>query len=50
MKIDRIFYINLDDRKDRRKEMEDEFDAMDIIPHNQPNPENKMTYERFSAI
>ena len=50
MKIDRIFYINLDDRKDRRKEMEDEFVKMDIIPHNQPNPENKMTYERFSAI
>lgn len=50
MKIDRIFYINLDDNKDRRKEMEDEFNTMDIIHHNQPNPDNKLTYERFSAI
>jgi len=50
MKIDRIFYINLDDRKDRRKEMEDEFVKMDIISCDQPNPDNKMTYERFSAI
>jgi GR25 family glycosyltransferase involved in LPS biosynthesis len=30
--------------------MEDEFVKMDIIHHNQPNPDNKITYERFSAI
>jgi GR25 family glycosyltransferase involved in LPS biosynthesis len=50
MKIDRIFYINLDNHVDRRKEMEDEFAKMDIISHNLPNPDNKFTYERFSAI
>jgi len=50
MKIDRIFYINLDEHVDRRYEMEYEFDKMDIIPHDKPNPDNKLTYERFSAI
>ena len=50
MKIDRIFYINLDKHVDRRNEMEQEFEKMDIIHHNQPNPDNKITYERFSAI
>ena len=50
MKIDRIFYINLDDHNDRRKDMENEFAKMDIISHNLPNPDNKLTYERFSAI
>jgi GR25 family glycosyltransferase involved in LPS biosynthesis len=49
MKIDRIFYINLDDHKDRRKNMENEFSKMEIILHNLPNPDNKLTYERFSA-
>lgn len=50
MKIDRIFYINLDKHVDRRNEMEQEFEKMDIIHHNQPNPDKKLTYERFSAI
>ena len=50
MKIDRIFYINLNERVDRRNEMEYEFEKMDIISHEQPNPDKKLTYERFSAI
>lgn len=50
MKIDRIFYINLDKHVDRRNEMEQEFEKMDIIHHNQQNPDKKLTYERFSAI
>jgi GR25 family glycosyltransferase involved in LPS biosynthesis len=50
MKIDRIFYINLDEHVDRRNEMEYEFEKMDIISHEQPNPDKKLTYERFSAI
>jgi len=50
MKIDRIFYINLDKHVDRRNEMEYEFEKMDIISHEQPNPDKKLTYERFSAI
>jgi len=50
MKINRIFYINLDDHIDRRKDMEYEFAKMDIISHELPNPDNKLTYERFSAI
>ena len=50
MKIDRIFFINLDKHVDRRNEMEQEFEKMDIIHHNQPNTDNKITYERFSAI
>jgi GR25 family glycosyltransferase involved in LPS biosynthesis len=50
MLINRIFYINLDEHEDRRKEMENEFAKMDIISHNQLNPDNKTTYERFSAI
>lgn len=50
MKIDRIFYINLDHRTDRRKEIEEEFAIMDIISCDQPNPDNKLVFERFSAI
>jgi GR25 family glycosyltransferase involved in LPS biosynthesis len=50
MKINRIFYINLDEHTDRRREMEGEFARMDIISHNLPNPGNNLTYERFSAI
>lgn len=50
MQIDRVFYINLDHRTDRRKEIEEELEKMDIIAHDKPNPDNKITYERFSAI
>lgn len=50
MKVDRIFYINLDRHIDRRNAMEDEFSKMDIISIEQPNPDNKLTYERFSAL
>jgi GR25 family glycosyltransferase involved in LPS biosynthesis len=50
MKIDRIFYINLDEHTDRRNGMDNEFTKMGIISHNLPNPDNKLTYERFSAI
>jgi len=50
MKIDRIFYINLDSRTDRRQEIESELKKMDIISHDIPNPDNKLEFERFSAI
>lgn len=50
MKIDRIFYINLDHREDRRREIENELRKMDIISHDEHNPDNKLIFERFSAI
>jgi len=49
MKIDRIFYINSDIRTDKRKRIEDEFTKMDIVSHEHPNPNNKLTFERFST-
>mgnify|MGYP006901752687 CR=1 FL=1 len=50
MNVNRIFYINLDDHTDRRNDMEVEFTKMGIISCELSNPDNHLTYERFSAI